>query len=456
MRRYFPPPSLLGNLVSGVRCALFLHSQPERFSTTPGDLTLIALVDVIANLASSLVLVGGDGTFNYAALSQFFFHIPLMLLCGYLAGKLHERPGLVTAIPVALIATSIPIEFTFGILEWLGAHVPRLRWLEDHLRAPNYYRFFWWWSAASLLFLVRLGSGTARRAGVIAAFLFFLVAPLWFYPRSDLWLSPAEDTESGELKVNEAVLTAQSRLLDDDLSQLLHGKRGEPNLYFIGFAGDAAQDVFLKEVTAGEKLFAEHFAGAGRTLLLANNPQSATTIPFATATNLGRALNGIGKVMDRDQDVLFLYLTSHGSRQHELDVSNGPLDLDQITPESIRRMLKSSEIPYRVIVVSACYSGGFIEPLKDDRTLIITAADPTHESFGCGFGEKYTWFGDAFFGALSQNYSITKAFDQARETIRKWENEQGETPSNPQIWIGKKIEKKLAPIQHRLENQAQQ
>jgi hypothetical protein len=356
-------------------------------------------------------------------------------------------------VPVALIAISIPVELTFAVLEWGAAHLPRLRWLEEHLHAPNYYRFFWWWGAASLLFLMRAGSGVSRRLLAFVAFFFLLLTPLWFYPRSDLWLSHLEEGESGELRVTEDVLTAQAGLLDQQLEQLVPGKKGVPSLYFVGFAGDASQDVFLKEVSAGEQLFADRFGASGRTVVMANNPQTGTTLPFATGANLSRALKGVGKAMDRDQDVLFLYLTSHGSRDHELAVANGSLELNQLTPEALRRMLKSSGIRWKVLVVSACYSGGFVEPLKDDRTLIATAADPTHESFGCGYGEKYTWFGQAFFGALEETYSFEKGFEKARETIRTWEKEQGETPSNPQLWVGREIGKKLSVLERRLSAQ---
>lgn len=454
--KFFPPPSLLGNLVGGVRGALFLRADEPRWSTTPGDLVLIALVDLIGNLMSSLILVGREGIFNYAALPSFFFHLPLMLLFGYLAGRITSRPTMVTAVPVALIAISIPIELTFGVLEWGAVHLPRLRFLEDYLHAPNYYRFFWWWSAASLVLLFRQRGGLSRRLAVIGTFAALLVTPLWFYPRSDLWLSPMEGGESGELKVTEDVLSAQAGLLDDRLAELKPGTKKTPSLYFVGFAGDATEDVFLKEVLAGERLFVDRFGTSGRTVALANNPESATTLPFATATNLNRALKGVGKAMNREDDVLFLYLTSHGSREHELAVNNGPLELDQLTPEALRRMLQSSRINWKVLVVSSCFSGGFIEPLKDDHTLIITAADATHESFGCGFGEKFTWFGEAFFGALGQNRSFTKAFASARETIHRWEEDQGETPSNPQIWEGKAIGEKLKAVEEALDQEPAQ
>jgi len=39
---------------------------------------------------------------------------------------------------------------------------------------------------------------------------------------------------------------------------------------------------------------------------------------------------------------------------------------------------------------------GFIEPLKDDNTLIITAADAFHSSFGCEYDSDYTWLARRF------------------------------------------------------------
>ena len=279
-----------------------------------------------------------------------------------------------------------------------------------------------------------------------------LVGVLWFFPRADLWVSLAESGgESGELQLTEQVLSAQARLLDGQLAGLLPGVKGEPHYYFVGFAGDATQDVFLKELLAAERLFVRRFGTARRSIILANNPQTAVTLPFASATNLYRTLSRLGQVMNPDSDVLVLFLTSHGSRDHELSVNNQPLQLDQLTPEMLRSMLKKSGISWKVVIVSACFAGGFIDPLKDERSLIITAADATSESFGCGYGENFTWFGEALLDkALRNTFSFTKAFEMTRETIRQWEDEQGETPSNPQLFVGKEIGKKLSVLERGL------
>lgn len=447
---------LLHDLWRGVRLALFLRSDPDRFFATPGVLALLALADLVFNFAASFLLVGRSGAPVYSAVPGFFFHIPLFLFFGYLAGRVVSRPSLTGAIPAALISLSIPIEICHSVLERLG-QFRQLDWMNRYLEAPHYYRGYWWWVAAAVVFLLRMvPTPVWRRIAVVILFV-LPAAPLWYYARADLWVSAGEEAESGPLHLTEKVLSAQARLLDDQLADLLPGVAGQSHFYFVGFAGDGTQDVFLKEALAAEELFDRRFGTEGRSIVLANNPQTADALPFATATNLSQALVRLGQVMNRDSDVLVLFFTSHGSRDHELAVENDPLELDQITPEMVRGMLKKSGIRYRAIIVSACFSGGFIDPLKNQDTLIMTAADAKSESFGCGYGEKYTWFGDALLGrALRKTYSFPKAFDQARETIAKWEAEQRETPSNPQIWVGKDIEKKLKVLEKRLEKEGKQ
>jgi hypothetical protein len=447
---------LLRNLLGGLRLSLLLRVPPERFCATGGALALLVLCDFLANLAASFLLVGRGGGFAFSAVPGFFFHLPLLLFGGYLAGRVLSRTSLVTLVPVALISLSIPIELCHSILERL-TQFRQLEWLGNYLEAPHYYRFFWWWVAAALLFLLRLAPAPLARRVTLLLVVGVSLVPLWFYPRADLWVSAAESGgESGQLHLTEKVLSTQARLLDGELAGLLPGVRRESHFYFVGFAGDATQDVFLKELLAAGRLFEKRFGAAGRSVLLANNPQTATTLPFASATNLEQTLARLGQVMNRQSDVLVLFLTSHGSREHELSVNNDPLELEQLTPEMVRGMLKKSGITWKVVIVSACYAGGFIEPLRDDRTLVITAADAKSESFGCGYGENFTWFGEAFLDqALRNSYSFTGAFDRARDTISQWEDEQGETPSNPQIWVGKEIGKKLAQMEKGLTGKKQ-
>jgi hypothetical protein len=149
--------------------------------------------------------------------------------------------------------------------------------------------------------------------------------------------------------------------------------------------------------------------------------------------------------MDPAEDVLFLFLTSHGSEDHQLYVNLPPLPLRQIRPDDLRAALDDAGIRWRVVVVSACYSGGFVPALHDPRTLVITAARADRSSFGCGSESRITWFGHAFLAeALNQDTDFERAFALARTRIAGWEREQGETASEPQIYVGPEIAARLA------------
>lgn len=104
------------------------------------------------------------------------------------------------------------------------------------------------------------------------------------------------------------------------------------------------------------------------------------------------------------------------------------------------KALDKSGIRWRVIVISACYSGSFIPALQSPETLIITASAADKTSFGCNRGDRYTYFGRAFFDlAMREQSSIKQAFEQARQTVTKWETAQGFEPSEPQWSIGRNM-----------------
>jgi Peptidase C13 family len=102
-------------------------------------------------------------------------------------------------------------------------------------------------------------------------------------------------------------------------------------------------------------------------------------------------------------------------------------------------------------VVSACYSGGFVEALKSETTLVMTAADAYHTSFGCGSESDFTYFGKAYFDqALRKHSSFTAAFHEARHIIETRERSEGKTPSNPQMFIGAAMQEKLQAFEAHL------
>jgi hypothetical protein len=196
----------------------------------------------------------------------------------------------------------------------------------------------------------------------------------------------------------------------------------------------------------------ERFDTRARSVLLVNNNKTLRKYPMATATNLRAALTRIGNTIDREEDVVVVYLTSHGDKDHRLSANYWPLRLDEIDPKSLKQILDDAGIRWRVIVVSACYSGGFIEPLRGPTTLVMTAADATHTSFGCGSESEFTYFAKALFDEqLRQTHSFEEAFKRALPIIQEREQEEGEEFSNPQIAVGEAIRAKLSIIERRLE-----
>jgi hypothetical protein len=243
----------------------------------------------------------------------------------------------------------------------------------------------------------------------------------------------------------EQVLYAQPDLLDREIARLKPRTPGRVNLYAIAFAGDGSEDVFRNEAEYFEKLFAQRFHEAGHVLVLENNPASLTTRPLADWSNLETALDAVAAKMDPKQDILLLHLTTHGSEDHTLLVDMDPLPLDQIGARDLPGILGEHPFKYKVVVVNACYSGGFIPPLRGPGTMIITAARADRSSFGCGEQSQLTWFGHAFLvDALNRTGDFTRAFRMARKEVAQWEKRDGYVPSEPQMDIGAGIQAQLA------------
>jgi hypothetical protein len=236
----------------------------------------------------------------------------------------------------------------------------------------------------------------------------------------------------------------QALLLERALAGLQAGGTGQPQLFFVSFAGWAPQAVFKREALAVRELFDTRFGTKGRSLALINHASTLDEIPLASSDNLDKALQHIGGLMRKDDDVLFLFLTSHGKKDVFAVELPGGLPPDDLTPAILKEMLDRSGIKNRVIVLSACHSGSFIPALADASTLVIAAAHADRTSFGCEDKREWTYFGDAFFNqALRQERSFERAFARAKRTIGLWEKEQGLVQSLPQIAGGEALHSRL-------------
>jgi hypothetical protein len=240
----------------------------------------------------------------------------------------------------------------------------------------------------------------------------------------------------------DAALRSQRRLLDQALAALAPRDPGRINMYLLAVAGDGSQEVFRREVEFVRNQFAERFDMRAHTVTLINSRSTLGSAPMATRASLREALKRIAERMHPQEDVLFLFLTSHGSPQHEFALQQHYLRLRDLPARDLRNMLKDSGIRWKVVLISACYSGGFIDALKDDTTLVITAARHDRPSFGCSDENDFTYFGRAFFKeSLPRARSFEDAFGSAARLVREWETKDArldgkaleETYSHPQM-----------------------
>ncbi|GAB2578366.1 peptidase C13 [Dyella jejuensis] len=243
----------------------------------------------------------------------------------------------------------------------------------------------------------------------------------------------------------EQVIYAQPQMVRQALSALSPRVPDKANLYVVTFAGDGGEDVFRNEAEYASQLFTRRFGATTHALVLENNPTTLQSHPLADWSNLETALDQLAGVMKPDQDILLLYMTSHGDEDHNLLVDMDPLPLDQIGAPDLAGILKKRPFKWKVVVVNACYSGGFVPDLRGPGTLVLTAARADRSSFGCGSDSNITYFGKAWLvDGLNKTDNFVDAFQFARNDIADWEKQGKLTPSEPQMDVGAGIAQQLA------------
>jgi hypothetical protein len=235
----------------------------------------------------------------------------------------------------------------------------------------------------------------------------------------------------------ELGLLAQGRLLDDALASV-PASTPAVELYTLTLGGDGKQSVFLRESDYVSNMLSSRFGAFGQ-IRLVNHRDHLVDRPMATRENLRRAAATLAE-RSGPEDLIFIYLTSHGTSEHELVLDQPRMELSDLPADELAAVLAPLKNRDKVIVISACYSGGFIPTLKDERTLIMTASRADRVSFGCSEEANFTYFGDALFAqALNQTDDLEQAFKLAKATVAERELADNFEASEPQIWAPKTV-----------------
>ncbi|WP_347928112.1 C13 family peptidase [Pseudomonas helvetica] len=235
----------------------------------------------------------------------------------------------------------------------------------------------------------------------------------------------------------ELGLLAQGRLLEDALANV-PASTPAIELYTLTVGGDGKQSVFLRESDYVSNMLASRFGAYGQ-IRLVNHRDHLGDRPMATRENLRRAALTLAE-RSGPEDLVFIYLTSHGTHEHELVLDQPRMELADLPADELATVLAPLKNRDKIIVISACYSGGFIPALKDERTLIMTASRADRVSFGCSEEADFTYFGDALFvQALNQTDDLEQAFKLAKATVAERELADSFEASEPQIWAPKGV-----------------
>jgi len=462
-----PPPAprrggrlagALRDLGANLRTALALAAlrarAPQCLRATVMQLVLLFVLELLLGAAYDLYSVGwAAGRFDAFALPAASFWALAVLLSA----------GLVAAICADAALAAVLAVAGFALACWESVAAAALAIAADFWPAMDraYASLSWiplvWMALAYGLCAARFVPAGARRRrlGIFVVSTLALIAAQWAVdPAARLW-SPESGDESEaasgpQAPQSEQTLYDQLDLLDDALDAIAPGQAGVTELFTISFGGDGTQDVFLREAVGADSVMADVFDSGAHSIVLANSQAHPQERPFATVSALQRALATVADRMNGDEDVLALFLTSHGTADHHLSVSLPPYEFEDLTAERVRELLDDAGIRYRVIIVSSCYSGAFIAALAGPDTMVITASAADRASFGCRDGAQWTDFGRAYFGeALAQAASFEGAFRIASRRIAEREAQERLTASLPQISVGEGIRDRLTRLETR-------
>lgn len=442
-----PAPAAASIGESGWRAAFRLltlrSAAGDALSGRPLPIVMLALVSAALWVGLSRFYYLPDPQFYpYSAPALSWYLLAALAVALTMAKRSHPEIAFARVCSMLAIVVPLLIAVDFAIAMW----VPQ-RWNDAARVVLALYALVY--CARGLQALSGRRQPVAALGGFAVAAMFLWVAGV-LYVESAPWTSQdteyAEESETDDGAAEE-LLFEQSTRIDASVARIEPAVDDAPVGFFVGFAGYGEQRVFGEEIKFAAQKLAERFDITDRSLLLINDRRDREAQPLATVAGLRYALKAVAAKMRVDRDVLFLTLSSHGSEDPLISVENGALPLRDLSGDALAEALQASGIKWRVIVISACYAGAFIEPLQDPYTIVIAAAAPDRTSFGCSDDRDLTYFGEAFFrDSLPGASSLRDAFDTATRLVSEREKAEGFEASNPQAFFGENIEPRLAAM----------
>ncbi len=253
----------------------------------------------------------------------------------------------------------------------------------------------------------------------------------------------AQPHELPQIKVDwGAVLSPPDQQLADHrrmhaaLRSLKPQRKGVVDAYVIVVALDS-DPVFNREAREAGRVLSRRFGAEGRTIILAADEGGSKGHAPGSLNHLALALATSAEIMDRNEDVLVLYSTSHGHPLGGLLYKDSTRGIGAVPPAKLAQLIDAPGFRNRLLILQACYSGQFVGSLAAEGTIVATAAAADRPSFGCSQGNDWTLYGHALINrAMREPQRLETQFRRAAEIVAEAEQRAGLPPSDPQLSIG--------------------
>ena len=194
-------------------------------------------------------------------------------------------------------------------------------------------------------------------------------------------------------------------------------------------AFDNATDRFSKSLTAR--------VGPNRATIarFSNRP-----IPETERSEIPGVLRAIEAMQAGPNESCLIFVTGHGIQDRGVAF---PRSKDYLRQNALDRAIAQGcgNRP-TVVVISACFSGGYTTgPVARDNRIVLTAARRDRPSFGCGVQNNFTYFDGCFLSGFEDKASTTWE-DVARSAIAcvgSLERTDDFEPSEPQLYVGRTV-----------------
>ena len=144
----------------------------------------------------------------------------------------------------------------------------------------------------------------------------------------------------------------------------------------------------------------------------------------------------------KETDLVVVGLYSHGDKG-KLSRKLGSAYIDYMPVGKLKRLMLPLKNHNVLLIISACYSGSFIEKLKNEKHVIATAAAKDKTSNGCSPLHHQTYYGQALVEAFNSHsddtekdiLNVLKSAISIINKKEKWKKDKSE----PQLFVGDKF-----------------